>query len=85
MPWSFSCALKTSFLPFFPEGDCTDILPLLRKLRNVVGEEISHAEAENILNSGLFYYDVVHLATDSCWSGPYDNLTVFTQVKDAIL
>ncbi|XP_037572826.2 protein maelstrom homolog [Dermacentor silvarum] len=34
-----------------------DILPLLRKLRNVAGEDISHAEAENILNSALFDYE----------------------------
>uniref|UniRef100_A0A224YX10 Protein maelstrom n=1 Tax=Rhipicephalus zambeziensis TaxID=60191 RepID=A0A224YX10_9ACAR len=38
-----------------------DILPLLRKLRNVVGEEISHAEAENILNSALFDYELKSL------------------------
>lgn len=38
-----------------------DILPLLRKLRSVSGEEISQSEAEGILHSALFDYDVKSL------------------------
>lgn len=34
-----------------------DILPLLRKLRHVAGEEISSAEAETILNCAVFDYE----------------------------
>ncbi|XP_075749898.1 protein maelstrom homolog [Rhipicephalus microplus] len=38
-----------------------DIEMLLRKLRSVVGEDISHAEAENILSSALFDYELKSL------------------------
>ncbi|KAH7979733.1 hypothetical protein HPB49_010746 [Dermacentor silvarum] len=51
VPWH--CAY-TGFTVDFPVWD---ILPLLCKLRTVVGE-ISHAEAENILNSALFDYEL---------------------------
>uniref|UniRef100_A0A1E1XGI7 Protein maelstrom n=1 Tax=Amblyomma aureolatum TaxID=187763 RepID=A0A1E1XGI7_9ACAR len=38
-----------------------DILPLLRKLRSVTGDEISQSEAEGILNCALFDYDMKSL------------------------
>uniref|UniRef100_A0A023FTL8 Putative maelstrom protein n=1 Tax=Amblyomma parvum TaxID=251391 RepID=A0A023FTL8_AMBPA len=38
-----------------------DILPLLRKLRSAAGNEISQGEAETILNSAMFDYDMKSL------------------------
>lgn len=40
-----------------------DILPLLRKLRLMAGEEISHAEAEGILNTALYDYEMKSLCS----------------------
>ncbi|XP_049516708.1 uncharacterized protein LOC119437640 isoform X2 [Dermacentor silvarum] len=55
IPLGFASAAKDHrFTVDFPVWD---ILPLLCKLRTVVGE-ISHAEAENILNSALFDYEL---------------------------
>lgn len=51
---------RTGMMLNFPVWD---ILPLLRKLRLMAGEELSHAEAEIVLNTAMYDYEMKSLCS----------------------